>query len=88
MVNELSSFVIASEKIPETRKLIGRDPLQNEQCGRYQRTTGEEEQSRRYHVQIPAKARFGNKFENAPSQDVLAIRYNPETQQHILDALR
>src|SRR5215469_9379229 len=57
-------------------------------CGRYRRTTAEEELARRYHVPIPTQRDLPISWNIAPSQDVLAIRYNPKTKQRSLDALR
>jgi len=57
-------------------------------CGRYRRTTAEEELARRYHVPIPPQRDLPISWNIAPSQDVLAIRFNPETKQRSLDALR
>ena len=57
-------------------------------CGRYRRTTAEEELARRYHIPIPPQPDLPISWNIAPSQDVLAIRYNPKTKQRSLDALR
>jgi putative SOS response-associated peptidase YedK len=57
-------------------------------CGRYRRTTAEEELARRYHIPIPTQRDLPISWNVAPSQDVLAIRYNPKTRQRSLDALR
>jgi hypothetical protein len=57
-------------------------------CGRYRRTTAEEELARRYHIRIPPQRDLPISWNIAPSQDVLAIRYNPKIQQRSLDALR
>src|ERR1700730_4871679 len=57
-------------------------------CGRYRRTTAEEELARRYHIPIPPQRDLPISWNIAPSQDVLAIRFNPETKQRSLDALR
>jgi SOS response associated peptidase (SRAP) len=57
-------------------------------CGRYRRTTAEEELARRYHIPIPPQRDLPISWNIAPSQDVLAIRFNPETKQRRLDALR
>src|SRR5260370_39074576 len=56
--------------------------------GRYRRTTAEEELARRYHIPIPAQRDLPISWNIAPTQDVLAIRFNPETKQRSLDALR
>ena len=57
-------------------------------CGRYRRTTAEEELARRYHIPIPPQRDLPISWNIAPSEDVLAIRYNPKTRQRSLDALR
>src|ERR1700758_3387992 len=57
-------------------------------CGRYRRITAEEELARRYHFPIPPQRDLPISWNIAPSQDVLAIRYNPKTKQRSLDALR
>jgi putative SOS response-associated peptidase YedK len=57
-------------------------------CGRYRRTTREEELARIYHIPIPAQPDLPISYNIAPSQEVLAIRYNPETKQRTLDRLR
>ena len=50
-------------------------------CGRYRRTTAEEELARRYHIPIPSQRDLPISWNIVPSQDVLAIRFNPETKQ-------
>jgi putative SOS response-associated peptidase YedK len=57
-------------------------------CGRYRRTTAEEELARRYNIPIPKQTDLPISWNIAPAQDVLAIRYNPESNQRTLDALR
>jgi len=57
-------------------------------CGRYRRTTAEEELARRYHIPVPPQRDLPISWNIAPSQDVLAVRYNPKTKQRSLDALR
>jgi putative SOS response-associated peptidase YedK len=57
-------------------------------CGRYRRTTSEEELARRYHIQIPPERDLPISWNIAPTQDVLAIRQKPESKQRPLDALR
>src|SRR5260370_36996423 len=57
-------------------------------CGRYRRTTSEEELARRYHIPIPRQRDLPISWNIAPSQDVLAVRYNSGTKQRSLDALR
>src|SRR5258708_20763534 len=56
-------------------------------CGRYGRTTREEELARIYHIPIPAQPDLPISYNIVPSQPVLAIRYNPETKQRSLDTL-
>ena len=60
------------------------DPM----CGRYRRTTSEEELARRYHIPIPPQRDLPISWNIAPTQDVLAVRFNPETKQRTLDSLR
>ena len=57
-------------------------------CGRYRRTTAEEELARRYHIPVPPQRDLPISWNIAPTQDVLAIRFNPETKQRSLDVLR
>jgi len=57
-------------------------------CGRYRRTTAEEELARHYHIPIPPQRDLPISWNIAPSQDILTIRFNPETKQRSLDALR
>src|SRR5271169_5160002 len=56
-------------------------------CGRYRRTTSEEELARRYHIPIPKETDLPISYNIAPSQKVLTIRFNPETKERSLDAL-
>jgi putative SOS response-associated peptidase YedK len=57
-------------------------------CGRYRRTTKEEELARLYHIPIPKEPDLPISYNIAPSQNVLAIRYNPQTKERSLDQLR
>ena len=57
-------------------------------CGRYRRTTREEELARIYRIPIPSQPDLPISYNIAPSQEVLAIRLNPETKQRSLDRLR
>ena len=57
-------------------------------CGRYRRTTQEEELARLYHIPIPKQTDLPISYNIAPSQKVLAIRFNPETRARSLDALQ
>src|SRR5438128_3601846 len=57
-------------------------------CGRYRRTTQEEELARLYHIPIPKQTDLPISYNIAPSQKVLSIRFNPETQAPSLDALQ
>ena len=50
-------------------------------CGRYRRTTAEDELARRYGVEIPRERDLPISWNIAPAQDILAIRYNPESKQ-------
>jgi putative SOS response-associated peptidase YedK len=57
-------------------------------CGRYRRTTAQEELARRHHIPIPPQRDLPISWNIAPAQDVLAIRLNPKTRQRTLDTLR
>jgi putative SOS response-associated peptidase YedK len=57
-------------------------------CGRYRRTTREEELARIYRIPIPSQPDLPISYNIAPNQEVLAIRFNPETKQRSLDRLR
>ena len=57
-------------------------------CGRYRRTTKEEELARIYRIPIPPQLDLPISFNIAPSQNVLVIRFNPKKAQRSLDALR
>src|ERR1700747_2387923 len=57
-------------------------------CGRYRRTTQEEELARLYHIPIPKQTDLPISYNIAPSQKVLTIRFNPETRVRSLDALQ
>src|ERR1700720_2094439 len=57
-------------------------------CGRYRRTTSEEELARRYHIPIPPQRDLPISWNVAPTQDVLAIRFNPKSKVRTLDTLR
>src|SRR5260221_4667492 len=57
-------------------------------CGWYRRTTREEELARIYRIPIPSQPDLPISYNITPSQEVLAIRFNPETKQRSLDRLR
>src|ERR1700720_52098 len=57
-------------------------------CGRYRRTTAQEELARRYHIAIPPQRDLPISWNIAPTQDVLSIRLNPKTKQRTLDVLQ
>src|ERR1700740_2357643 len=57
-------------------------------CGRYRRTTQEEELARLYHIPIPRQTDLPISYNIAPSQRILTIRFNPETRARSLDALQ
>jgi putative SOS response-associated peptidase YedK len=57
-------------------------------CTRYRRATREEELARIYHIPIPTQPDLPISYNIEPSQEVLAIRYKPETKQRSLDHLR
>jgi hypothetical protein len=50
-------------------------------CGRYRRTTSEEELARLYHILIPTQTDLPISYNIAPSQRGLTIRFNPQAQQ-------
>jgi hypothetical protein len=47
-------------------------------CGRYRRTTSEEELARLYHIPIPKQTDLPISYNIVPSQKVLTIRLNTE----------
>src|SRR5207253_7896198 len=51
----------------------------------YRRTTQEEELARLYHIPIPKQTDLPISYNIAPSQKVLTIRFNRETQQRSVD---
>jgi putative SOS response-associated peptidase YedK len=57
-------------------------------CGRYRRTTSQEELARRYGIAISSQRDLPISWNIAATQDVLTIRHNPETKQRTLDPLR
>jgi putative SOS response-associated peptidase YedK len=57
-------------------------------CGRYRRTTSEEELARLYHIPIPKQTDLPISYNIAPSQKVLTIRFKPQIKQRSLDALQ
>src|SRR6516164_9238161 len=57
-------------------------------CGRYRRTTSDEELARHYHIPIPSQTDLPISYNIAPSQKVLTIRFNPEARARSLDALQ
>jgi putative SOS response-associated peptidase YedK len=57
-------------------------------CGRYRRTTAAEELARRYHIPIPPQRDLPISWNIAPTQEVLAIRFHPQSKQRTLDVLR
>src|ERR1700736_6359358 len=57
-------------------------------CGRYRRTTQEEELARIYHIPIPKQTDLPISYNIAPSQKVLTIRFNSESRARSLDVLR
>ena len=50
-------------------------------CGRYRRTTREEELARIYRIRIPAQPALPISYNIAANQPALAMRLNPETEQ-------
>jgi putative SOS response-associated peptidase YedK len=57
-------------------------------CGRYRRTTAEEEIAQRFNIPIPPQLDLPISYNIAPTQNILAVRRNPDTGQRTLDALR
>jgi SOS response associated peptidase (SRAP) len=57
-------------------------------CGRYRRTSSEEELCRIYNIPIPPQLDLPVSYNIVPSQTVLAIRFNLKTGQRSLDALQ
>src|ERR1700682_354172 len=57
-------------------------------CGHYRRTPQEEELARLYHIPIPKQTDLPISYNITPSQKVLTIRFNPETQARSLYALQ
>jgi hypothetical protein len=55
--------------------------MKAQNLGGYRTTTAEEELARRYRVPIPPQRDLPISWNIAPSQDVLAIRYNPKTKK-------
>ena|ERR1700726_420248 len=49
-------------------------------CGRYRRTTREEELARIYRIPIPSQPDLPISYNIAPSQEVFAIRFQPRNQ--------
>jgi putative SOS response-associated peptidase YedK len=50
-------------------------------CGRYRRTTREDELARQYKIPIPPQLDLPISYNIAPSQNVFAIRFNPKRAQ-------
>jgi putative SOS response-associated peptidase YedK len=57
-------------------------------CGRYRRTTAEEEIARQYHIPIPPQLDLPISYNIAPSQNILAIRKDSQTGDHKFDVFR
>src|ERR1700719_1700873 len=57
----------------------GSDSELSRVCGRYRRTTSEEEFARRYNIRIPPQRDLPISWNIAPTQDVFVIRLHPET---------
>jgi putative SOS response-associated peptidase YedK len=57
-------------------------------CGRYRRTTSEEELARLYQIPIPKQTDLSISYNIAPSQKVLTIRFKSETRVRSLGALQ
>jgi putative SOS response-associated peptidase YedK len=54
-------------------------------CGRYRRTTAEEEIARQFHIPIPAQLDLPISYNIAPTQNILAIRRHLETGERTLE---
>jgi putative SOS response-associated peptidase YedK len=50
-------------------------------CGRYRRTTAEEEIARHFKIPIPPQLDLPINYSIAPTQNILAVWRNPETGQ-------
>ena len=57
-------------------------------CGRYRRTSQEEELARLYHIPIPKQTDLPISYNIAPSQNVLALRYDPKESVRSFVSLR
>jgi len=57
-------------------------------CGRYRRTSQEEELARLYHIPIPKQTDLPISYNIAPSQNVLAVRYDPRKSVRSFVSLR
>src|ERR1700756_2443814 len=93
VLGEFHSFQIFDYRFniappPIEGKLVGQSAQKSRMCGRYRRTTQEEELARLYHVPIPKQTDLPVSYNIGPSQKVLTIRFNPETQACSLDALQ
>jgi putative SOS response-associated peptidase YedK len=55
-------------------------------CGRYRRTTSEEEIARQHNIPIPPPLDLPIIYNIAPTQNVLVIRLNPKTRPLANDA--
>jgi hypothetical protein len=83
--------VVVATRLPRRRVLVSNETnlifarIQIScMCGRYRRTTQEEELARLYHIPIPKHTDLPISYNIAPSQKVLTIRFNPETQARLL----
>ncbi len=56
-------------------------------CGRFLNRTPVSETARIFRVKTPAP-NYPPRYNIAPTQDVIAVRFNPETRERTLDALR
>jgi putative SOS response-associated peptidase YedK len=57
-------------------------------CGRYRRTTAEEEIARQFKIPIPPQLDLPISYNVTPNQNIVAVRRNPGAGQRTLDALR
>jgi SOS response associated peptidase (SRAP) len=88
--NEAAMHQLSSSTIPATNDVcVGANSTHLlEMCGPYRRTTREEELARIYSIPIPKQPDLPVSYNIAPSQNVLAIRFDPETRERTLDQLR
>jgi hypothetical protein len=89
----LSAAWVVPSAVPEPNDLCDQELLScirgsivSPICGRYRRTTSEQEIARQYHIPIPPQLDLPISYNVAPTENVLAIRRNPKTDERTLDA--